>query len=83
MDSEGPVVHVQAGKGHSARARKSDGLERGQQTMTQLEFVSSGQRKLEDDIEDDDDDLDYKGPYLESPARAPQASHQTDTAFLA
>jgi hypothetical protein len=54
------------GKGQSAKARKSDGLERGQQTMTQLEFVSSGQRKLVDDIEDDedDDDLDYKEPYL-------------------
>lgn len=52
-------------KAHSAKAKKSDGLERGQQTMTQLDFVSSGQRKIEDDIEDDDDDddLDYKESY--------------------
>jgi len=77
------------GKGHSAKSKKNDALERGQQTMTQLEFVSSGQQKLVDDIEDDDDDLDYKGPYIgrrESPAalcepaikRTPLWSHESD-----
>ena len=55
-----------SGKRHSAKTGKSDGLERGQQTMTQLEFVPSGQRpRPVDDIEDDDDDLDYKEPSRE------------------
>ena len=77
------------GKGHSAKLKKSDALDRGQQTMTQLDFVSSGQRKLVDDIEDDDDDLDYKEQYSkrqESPAalyksvmkRTPLWSHESD-----
>jgi hypothetical protein len=53
------------GKRHSAKTRKSDGLERGQQTMTQLDFVPSGQQnRLMDDIEDDDD-LDNEEPLLE------------------
>lgn len=52
-------------KRHSARAKKKGRLERGQQTMTQLDFVPSGQAKqLVDDIEDDDD-LDYEEPPLE------------------
>ncbi|GAB7329198.1 hypothetical protein MBLNU13_g01015t1 [Cladosporium sp. NU13] len=79
-----------AGKGNSVQSKKSDTLERGQQTMTQLEFVSSGQQKLVDDIEDDDDDdLDYKEPHLgrrESPASlykpvtkgTPLWSHESD-----
>lgn len=45
----------------SAKAKKKGGLERGQQTMTQIDFVPSAQRRqLVDDIEDDDDDLDYE-----------------------
>ena len=57
-----------SGKRRPAKTRKSDGLERGQQTMTQLEFVSSGQpNRLVDDIEDEDD-LDYEEPTLERQA---------------
>ena len=40
----------------SAKARKRAGLEKGQQTMTQIDFVSSGQNHhVEDDIEDDEE----------------------------
>jgi len=40
----------------SAKAKKRAGLERGQQTMTQIDFVSSAQQpNIEDDIEDDED----------------------------
>jgi hypothetical protein len=50
-------------KRHSAKARKSDGLERGQQTMTQLDFVPSGQQSRPvDDIEDDDDLVSEEPP---------------------
>lgn len=77
------------GKGHSAKSKKGHALETGQQTMTQLDFVSSGQRKLVDDIEDDDDNQDHKEPCLgrrDSPAalykpavkRTPLWSHESD-----
>jgi hypothetical protein len=43
-------------KRSSAKAKKRAGLERGQQTMTQIDFVSSAQQPhIEDDIEDDED----------------------------
>jgi hypothetical protein len=43
-------------KRSSAKAKKRAGLERGQQTMTQIDFVSSAQQpQIEDDIEDDED----------------------------
>jgi len=43
-------------KRSSAKAKKRDGLEKGQQTMTQIDFVSSGQNHyVEDDIEDDEE----------------------------
>lgn len=45
----------------SAKTKKKGGLERGQQTMTQIDFVPSAQRRqLVDDIEDDGDDLDFE-----------------------
>jgi hypothetical protein len=49
-------------KRSSAKAKKRAGLERGQQTMTQIDFVSSAQQPhIEDDIEDDEDaDLEDK-----------------------
>jgi hypothetical protein len=45
-----------SGKRNSGKGKKKVGLERGQQTMTQIDFVPSSQRRrLVDDIEDDDD----------------------------
>lgn len=41
-------------KRSSAKAKKRDGLEKGQQTMTQIDFVSSAQQHVEDEIEDDE-----------------------------
>jgi hypothetical protein len=43
-------------KRSSAKAKKKAGLERGQQTMTQIDFVSSAQQPhIEDEIEDDEE----------------------------
>jgi hypothetical protein len=46
-----------SGKRNSGKGKKKVGLERGQQTMTQIDFVpsSAGRHRLVDDIEDDDD----------------------------
>ena len=61
-------------KRSSAKAKKRSGLERGQQTMTQIDFVSSAQQpQIEDDIEDDEDldlgDRQDAGPQKEGTGR--------------
>ena len=61
-------------KRSSAKAKKRSGLERGQQTMTQIDFVSSAQQpQIEDDIEDDEDlglgDRQDAGPQKEGTRR--------------
>lgn len=50
-----------SGKKQSAKGRGKKKLEKGQQTMTQIDFVPSTHRQpMEDDIEDDDD-MEYDG----------------------
>lgn len=63
-------------KRESGKKRKSDGLEKGQQTMTQIDFVPSSHRsRVVDDIEDDDD-LDFVGQ-IHSGRESPIVSRQS------
>lgn len=64
-------------KRNSAKTKMKGGLERGQQTMTQIDFVPSAQRHwLMDDIEDDEDDQDYEERPLDG-RESPVASRQS------
>jgi hypothetical protein len=63
-----------SGKRQSAKAKKRDGLEKGQQTMTQIDFVPSAQRRQTFDDIEDDDDLDHEHNYIDR--KSPVSLHQ-------